>query len=278
MGLGCCSRFAKYLLFAFNFLFWVVGAVLLGVGIWVLVDRDAAELIHVATASTSDALVKGAAVTLIIAGAFVFVVAFFGCFGACKESVCMLMTYAVIVGLILVIQIIAGILCAVFKDEIVNELSSSMNETVKVKYGQDGYEDTTDAFDYMQRSFKCCGATVGPDDYQDSAWILHNETYDNNTTIPVPLTCCTLYNPYDYDEEPNPVNATLCYNYAQNLTASDAYLYVNTEGCQPQLHDWIVNHSGILLGVAFGLAIVQLFGICFACMVAKGVRSEYEYV
>jgi len=272
MGLGCCSRLAKYFLFAFNFLFWIVGAILLGVGIWVLVDRNAVELLHVATVSTSDSLVRGSAITLVVAGAFVFFIAFFGCFGACRESPCMLMTYAVIVGFLFVIQITAGILGAVFKDQIIDELSSSMNQTVTSKYGQPGFNETTQSFDYMQRYFKCCGVIDGPEEWQYSSW---GKTHQE----PVPITCCVLTNTDRIDEVPVAKNETLCYSYATNQTdTTTGKEYVHYEGCKPQLEDWVVGHAAILIGVAFGLAIVQIFGICFACMVSKSVRSQYEYV
>jgi len=276
MGLGCCSSFAKYILFAFNFLFWVVGSVLLGVGVWVLVDTEAAELFHVATEATSDTLLRGSAITLIIAGAFVFFVAFFGCFGACKESACMLTTYAVIVGIILGIQLLAGILGAVFKDKIIAELNTSMNTTVYEKYGQVGFNETSDSWDYMQRLFGCCGALEGPTEWKDSRW--YADQGENSTHV-VPVTCCTLTNPDKFDEAAVPVNETLCYLAVTNSSAvTDVNDYVHTQACEPRLEAWVVDHASILIGIAFGLAVVQLMGIIFACCVAKGVRQQYEYV
>merc|ERR1712018_23508 len=169
MAVDCCSKFAKFFLFTFNALIWIVGGTLLGVGIWMCVSRDAAELLRVATTDTSDALIRGAAVTLIIVGVVVFVVAFLGCCGACKESSGMLLTYAVIITILFVIQVIAGICGVVFKDKILDVLGSSMNETVISRYGQTNMDETTQSWDYMQRSFKCCGAE-GIKDWQSSEW------------------------------------------------------------------------------------------------------------
>uniref|UniRef100_A0A336MBM3 CSON012719 protein n=1 Tax=Culicoides sonorensis TaxID=179676 RepID=A0A336MBM3_CULSO len=39
MGLDCGSFIAKYLLCLFNFLFFVAGTIILGIGVWLAVDK-----------------------------------------------------------------------------------------------------------------------------------------------------------------------------------------------------------------------------------------------
>jgi len=274
--LGCFSSFAKYILVFFNILFVVVGAVLTGVGIWAMVDNDFAHHIRAATISdaSSDSLVWGSAVTLIVVGVLVFLIAFFGCFGACNENPCCLTTYAVIVGILFGIQVLAGIMAFVFKNQIMDQLTDSMNSTVQNLYGQEGYSEGTESWDFMQRSFGCCGAVDGPSEWATSAW--YNHTEDKSHVVPV--TCCILKNANEFNEEPVPVNETLCYKAASDPTFETPDNYVHTQGCEPQLKDWIVSNAEILIGVAFGLAVIQLFGILFACCVLKGARSEYQYV
>jgi len=104
-------------------------------------------------------------------------------------------------------------------------------------------------------------------------------TRNGNKSHVVPLTCCVLTNQNKFNENPLPVNETLCYLAVSDSSAvENVHDYVYTEGCEPQLRDWIVSNAEILIGVAFGLAVIQLFGIVFACCVLKGTRSEYEYV
>ena len=69
----------------------LVGAVILGVGIWVLTDARALNLVHVATVDSTDSLVRGAAVTFVAIGVVVFVTGFLGCCGAVRESAGMLL-------------------------------------------------------------------------------------------------------------------------------------------------------------------------------------------
>jgi hypothetical protein len=74
------------------FFLWLqlAGAVLLGIGIWFLVDEDALRLLNIAKVGTSDDLVRAASITITTVGAVVFVTGFLGCCGAIRESPCML--------------------------------------------------------------------------------------------------------------------------------------------------------------------------------------------
>merc|ERR1712018_483333 len=230
MAVDCCSKFAKFFLFTFNALIWIVGGTLLGVGIWMCVSRDAAELPRVATTDTSDALIRGAAVTLIIVGVVVFVVAFLGCCGACKESTGMLLTYAVIITILFVIQVVAGICGVVFKDKILDILGTSMNDTVILRYGQPNMDETTQSWDYMQRSFKCCGAE-GIEDWAASKWV---ESQVNQT---VPVTCCVLENPDHYDQLPEPLDSDKCQKAAAGKSQFNSYIHLT--GCRVELQNWV---------------------------------------
>ena len=68
----------------------ICGAIVLGVGIWFLVDENALKFIHVATVDMNSDLMRGASITMIVVSALAFIVGFFGCCGACKENTCML--------------------------------------------------------------------------------------------------------------------------------------------------------------------------------------------
>ncbi len=68
---------------------------ILGVGIWSLVDDNALKLMHVASVDSDDDLIRGAAITFCVIGAIVFVTGFLGCCGAMRESSCMLMMVSI---------------------------------------------------------------------------------------------------------------------------------------------------------------------------------------
>uniref|UniRef100_A0A4W3HBH1 Tetraspanin n=1 Tax=Callorhinchus milii TaxID=7868 RepID=A0A4W3HBH1_CALMI len=75
----------KYLIFIFNFLFWVSGIALIVVGILVQTQMNGTFLI-------SDSSASGAPIVIIVVGVVINFVAFFGCCGAWKENYCMVTT------------------------------------------------------------------------------------------------------------------------------------------------------------------------------------------
>eukprot|EP00057_Strongylocentrotus_purpuratus_P024730 XP_011679204.1 PREDICTED: CD9 antigen [Strongylocentrotus purpuratus] len=83
MSLTGCVVCVKYLMFAFNFLFWLCGCALLGVGLWLCFDPSMREY---ATTSGDLQVYYIAVYVLIGIGGFMMLVGFLGCCGACMES------------------------------------------------------------------------------------------------------------------------------------------------------------------------------------------------
>ncbi|CAG5849690.1 unnamed protein product [Menidia menidia] len=84
MGKGCVTA-SKYFLFLFNLIFFLLGLVILGFGLWLLLDNQ--SFIVVLSNSTS---VKLACYTLIGVGGFSMLMGFLGCLGAIYEVRCLL--------------------------------------------------------------------------------------------------------------------------------------------------------------------------------------------
>ena len=63
-------------------------------------------------------------VFLVIVGCIIFFVAFFGCCGAIKENHCMTFTFAVLLGIIFLMEIGAGIAAYRLKSEVVMRLKT----------------------------------------------------------------------------------------------------------------------------------------------------------
>lgn len=74
-------------------------------------DKNLNEIIE-----TPDKL----AVFVIVIGLITFLVAFFGCCGASSESSCMLSTYAVIVGMVFLIEIALAIVLLLYNKEVMS--------------------------------------------------------------------------------------------------------------------------------------------------------------
>ncbi|CAH0755489.1 unnamed protein product [Diatraea saccharalis] len=88
MCCNCVEFIVKYVLFFANFVFSLAGLALIGTGIAVLVQLS--EILEVVPSA-----INGIPIAVIVLGVIVFVIAFFGCCGAIRESRCLLTMYFV---------------------------------------------------------------------------------------------------------------------------------------------------------------------------------------
>lgn len=256
MALSCGAACCKWILFAFNFVFWVVGAVVLAVGIWAKVDPNMSHYVNVAG---FGALISAAAVVLICVGAFIFITGFFGCCGAMKENGCMLLTYASILCFILVLQLVGGIIAIAFRGRLDESLKKNMENSLINQYSVD--KAVTEAWDAMQQTMKCCGANKGVADWQDSKW---KESHKNQT---VPNSCCASQTPEGLKN---------CQMDAGKANVTSVSVY--TTPCHDQLLNNLKSKATILIGVALGLVFVQVMVIVVACMLRRSINSQYQEV
>ncbi|GAB6028328.1 hypothetical protein CHUAL_002501 [Chamberlinius hualienensis] len=234
----------KYLVFIFNFLFWVSGIAIIVVG----------SLIYVQLNKYGDVLndnFTAAVVLLIVVGCIVTIIAFFGCCGACKENHCMIMTFAVLLGIIFVLELAAGITCYVYRSEIDSIALKEFNNAWS-SYGQGTgpeSEGITKTIDLIQHDLKCCGVN-NYTDYSTYPWGKSNPG--------VPKSCCNS----DLTRECNPALPT------------DIY----TEGCYYKLKSELERDVLVVAGFGVGIAFIQLIGVAFACCMASAIRKNYEVV
>ncbi|KAL3269811.1 hypothetical protein HHI36_008869 [Cryptolaemus montrouzieri] len=178
---------------------------------------------------------------MIVVGALIFLIASMGCLGAIRESYCLLMTFAVCLVVIFLIEIGVGTASAVYQDNFIRGL----NETVK------GYEmnaDDRNSWDTLHRELKCCGIN-GPDTWQGQQ---------------VPVSCC-----HENDESKTLTTSTYCQDRAQGK-------FIYSEGCLDKLKAEINANSKILIGVGIGIAFVEVAGIFLSCWLACIIKKKIE--
>jgi len=86
------SGWVKYSMFFFNFLFWLMGALLAGIGCYAVVDKWASGE-GFRLENVFD-IIFNLAFLLVIIGGVVFIVSFAGCIGALRENMCLLKFYS----------------------------------------------------------------------------------------------------------------------------------------------------------------------------------------
>lgn len=152
----------KYLLFIFNFIFAICGIGILTIGI--IARMQLASASH-----EFETHVAFPSITLIVLGSIIFVISFFGCCGAIRESHCMTITFASFLLFILLIQVAVAVYAfVVVKDaDVKNEYTILFN-----KYYTDN--SSKDVVDIFQSELKCCG--------------IYNANDFRNETLP--LSCC----------------------------------------------------------------------------------------
>ncbi|XP_002736864.1 CD63 antigen-like [Saccoglossus kowalevskii] len=231
-------KIVKYLVFFFNFLFWVCGLALIVVG-------ALAQVKYSEYTDITGGLFAGLPIYLIIIGCIISVVGFLGCCGAIKENYCMITTFAVILIIILILEIAAVIAGYILQDEIYDAVNEGLTDSM------DDYVDenpaAVEAYDNLQEEFKCCGAN----NYTD--W----ESAYNETNV-VPDSCCK--------------NITA--GCGTDYTLSEIW----QDGCTEKLEDALIDNFEKIAGVAIAIAVVELLGIICACCLMRSIKSEYEVV
>jgi CD9 antigen len=157
MALGGCYACIKYLMFAFNFIYWLSGCAILGVGIWLRVDENAAEFM---TKSSKIDILHTLAYVLIGIGFLIMVIGFLGCCGAVRESQCMLASFFLLLFIIFATLLGFGIWAAVAKDSF-KDFTADM-----LKEGVENYDENPQFMDSVQNYFQCCGWNLGIADYK----------------------------------------------------------------------------------------------------------------
>uniref|UniRef100_A0A3B4WSR0 CD9 molecule n=1 Tax=Seriola lalandi dorsalis TaxID=1841481 RepID=A0A3B4WSR0_SERLL len=131
----------KYLVFVFNFLFWVRSISHTGLG-----------LIHEPVSKWFGVYI------LIAAGALMMVVGFLGCCGAIKESPCMLGLFFLFLLLIFAVEVAAGIWGLSNKDTVVEEVTEFYKQTYN-NYKETRQEALKETLRLIHFGLDCCGPT-----------------------------------------------------------------------------------------------------------------------
>ncbi|XP_034019161.1 CD9 antigen-like isoform X2 [Thalassophryne amazonica] len=150
-GLQCI----KYLLFAFNFLFWLGGTAVLGVGLWLRFDSRTAGLFE---GQDSPSVFFTGVYILIAAGALMMIVGFLGCCGAIKESPCMLGLFFFFLLLIFAVEVAAGIWGLSNKDRVVEDVTEFYKQTY-TNYRDTKQEALKETLRLIHFGLNCCGPT-----------------------------------------------------------------------------------------------------------------------
>jgi len=241
MALGVGLKCIKYLLFIFNLLFVLAGIAFIVLGSLALnIGRQVGWM------SSPTAI----GVFIIAIGVIIFMIAFFGCCGAARESYCLIIAFTVSLSIVFVLQLTVGIFGVVARNQIQTQVPALLNQTMNSYWTSFASART---WDFVQTTFNCCGLS-SPIDWQGRL---------ANSSTTVPDSCCVVA------RRNVSCGANALSNPMWNTT-------LDSNGCFNTVTSGL-GQSIIVIGViALVLCFVQLMGITCASCLAHEIHNQYQ--
>ncbi|XP_034433712.1 CD81 antigen-like [Hippoglossus hippoglossus] len=166
MGVEGCTKCIKYLLFFFNFIFWLAGGVILGVALWLRHDPKTSNLLELEFEGAHAPSTFYISVHILIAvGAVMMVVGFLGCYGAIQESQCLLGTFFACLVILFACEVAAGIWGFMHKDtvskEMINFYDSVYDNAMTTSLSDQKKQTTASVLKVFHETLNCCGKGLG---------------------------------------------------------------------------------------------------------------------
>lgn len=256
------SSCVKYMIFLLNFVFWLFGGLLIGIGFYALIDKFHST--GFLKLDTIYDIILNISILMIIAGAVVFVVSFAGCLGALRENTCLLKFYSMCLLLFFLCEMGIAIVAFVFPHTMNGVLEEKFTDKIITSYRDD--PDLQNFIDFAQQEFQCCGlSNAGYLDWGKNEYF--NISSPSVERGGVPYSCCKNAT----DISSGLVNI-MCGYHIQQLSVAAASKKIWTSGCIEIVRVWAERNLYTIAGVALGAAFSQLFVI----YLAKTLEGQIE--
>ncbi|XP_031418298.1 tetraspanin-1-like [Clupea harengus] len=237
----CCSGLLKIIMFIVNGAIFLVGAAILGVGIWVLVDSSSllGFLDHIEDAPPELAQLANVGYLLMGLGVVLTLMGFLGCCGAAQESRCMLLTFFIIILIIFIAEVAGAIVLLVFQplvDKLLTQVGGKVVKSIEKDYGNS--DGLTTFWNTTMEELKCCGY-YNYTDFEKSPFVNQISRY--------PIWCCK-----------DDVDCTAA-----------AAARADIDGCFPKLVDLIEDNAAAVGAVALGVCAVEVAAMVVAMILYK---------
>lgn len=252
------SKCIKYLVFVFNFLFFLTGCGLIGIGIWLNVERDDWKGI-------SDYNYISVANVIIAAGVIIVIVAFLGCCGAITENKHMLLGFFTLLLLIFMMEMGAGVAAYIWRGEVEDELLKQVTERIPGRYYKE--DGVMKAMNAIQKEFKCCGV------HSISDWRIVAKDNSGASMSKIDASCCIM------DSKVAGYNSNcVTKTYLDYLNSNVLQAQYYSKGCFDSIKKFLEDnllYVGIC-GIVF--AVFQIIGMICAMVLYCAIRKEGQTV
>jgi len=252
-----CDSLITNILYVFNFFVAITGLTLVAIGTFAQVYAQ--NYINFMGKQFSYS-----PISIIVVGVVIFVIAFFGCCGARQKNHCMLRTYAALLILIFIVEIVAGIAAYVLKGALKDELAKNMKEGMN-NFNETGFEGMTQTWDLLQHELECCGV-YGKEDWLKST-VGINSTMGVNSTVEVNSTVGgnstgTVGKTPDSNSTVGKIPDSCC---PGGVRCEDSKKF--EKGCLSNIEHHLRSNIDVVGGVAIGVCVLQLFGFILSCII-----------
>ncbi|KAL3267968.1 hypothetical protein HHI36_007104 [Cryptolaemus montrouzieri] len=256
------SSCVKYLIFVLNFVFWLFGGLLIGIGLFAFVEKW--QVTGWVKIDTFYDVILNISLVMIIMGIIVFIVSFAGCIGALRENTCLLNFYSLCLLIFFLLEMGVAVVGFVFPHTMESVLEENFTDKIIHTYRDD--LDLQNFIDFAQQEFRCCGlSTEGFHDWAKNEYF--NCSSPSVEHCGVPYSCCIN----STDISSRLVNIMCGYG-VQNLSVAEANKKVWTSGCIEIVRSWAERNLYTIGGIALGIALSQLLVI----YLAKTLESQIE--
>ncbi|KAK5867266.1 hypothetical protein PBY51_011775 [Eleginops maclovinus] len=161
MAVAGCTKCIKYMLFFFNFIFWLAGGVILAVALWLRHDSQTSNLLILQFEGQQAPGTFYISVYILIAvGAVMMLVGFLGCYGAIQESQCLLGTFFFFLIILFACEVAAAMWGFMNRDtiskELINFYDSAYIKAVDVS-GSPSKDSAIKVLEAFHSTLNCCG-------------------------------------------------------------------------------------------------------------------------
>ena len=241
---------SRWILFIINFVTFVLGCVLLALGVWSMTTtKDYSGFVEYFQNTKLEKQISLASMVLISVGTFLVLVSLLGCCAAMKKSQFMMDAFSWVMLALLVAEVFGVVTVFLYKDPSLEVVRNSLQGSLK------SYKDINETewdnkrhrmWDKVQRNMKCCGIDSPAD-------------WKNVTTLSAPDSCCKI-------------ESTNCGE--NTLVGPGPYDDLHGDGCLKKFTNWIRKRMMLIGGLAIVMALVQVLMVIAACHLAKTYFGE----
>lgn len=251
----------KYILFFVNMLFWFLSVIILGIGIYVMVEKR--DLYSKLTDLYYDP-----AVIFVVLGGLMFIVTFTGCLGALRENTCLLCFNVVIIVALLILEVACGIYGFVNSVKVEQTVDEKLRNAIRF-YRDPTKQDLHFIIDTAQTELGCCGSKS----YTDwEANIYFNCTSPSVSACGVPFSCCSTKELRENRQ---------CGYGIKKLSFEEKADRISMQGCLTKTMGFLVNNLALIGGLSFTILVLQISTVCLAMIFRSQilhVKNTFENV